>query len=893
MELNQSHIDFIVKDVQKRGVVYEPLESEIVDHICTLVEARMDDGMRFMEAYLEVIASFGGEKQLRAVQKSTIELANHKVSIMVKNYIKIAFRNLSKHKFYSAVNILGLTIGVTCCLLILLFVSDELGYDKHWTNSDRIYRVSGDHLFHGEPFYAAITPAPLAQALANDFPEVQSSARFRNAYGVIFNQGELVFNEPNVFFADSSIFQVFDFNLLVGNADQALTQPQTMVISSAIAEKYFDQEDPVGKYLTTSGGTQYTISGIFEPLPSNTHFQVDILLSMASFSRANNNAWLSNNFHTYILLQEGSSPEELESKFPQMVAKYVEPALNHFGASLNAEGENPTRVKYFLQPVVDIHLKSDLVVELAPNSDITYVYLFTSIAVFILVIAGINYMNLSTARSAERAKEVGVRKVLGSYRSHLIKQFLTESILLSSFAFLLAIIAAWLIMPYFNSLSQKSLVLPTDDLTFWLLMGVGVVLVGAGSGVYPAFYLSSFKPIKVIKGVFKAGTGTAWLRSFLVVFQFGISILLIVGTGVIYGQLNYIQNKKLGFNKEQTLLVHDAYLLGNQSAAYKSAIKAQSAVVNASYSGYLPVRSSRSDTNFSPQGNSDPEASINMQYWRVDYDYIPTMEMEVVKGRNFSEEFPSDLNLAMIINESAAEAFGFDDPIGQVVEQPYWNPSTGSVDHDSLIASTIIGVVKDFHFNSLRENIGNLSMVLGTNRAILSVRFNSDNASEVLEAAEREWKNIDASQPFSYSFLDQRFSNMYAAEQRTGTIFALFAAFAILVACLGLFALASFTTEQRIKEIGIRKVMGASVSSIVLLLSSQFSRLILFSFLITIPIAIYGVEQWLEQFAYSFSAGPSIYLSAGLLAFLVAMFTLSYQSIKAARSNPAKSLRTE
>ena len=891
--LPEKYLHYIRKDLESKGLIHEGLEDEIVDHISTLVENRMGQGKRFMEAYQDALKEFGGVGRIRQVQKETIQFENYKTKIMLQNYLKIAYRNIVKHRFYSMINILGLAIGIACCILILLYVEDETGYDKHLANSHRIYRVASDHLFHGNEFRAAVTPAPLASALINDFPEVEASARLRNGGSIVFRKGESAIKEPSLAYADSTFFNVFPFNFLEGIPETALVKPNSIVINQTTAQKYFGNSNAAGKTLLTSEGTELLVTAVIEDIPVNTHFQIPIFITMANWSRANNDNWMSNNFHTYLLLREGYKSEELEAKFPGMVEKYVGPQIRQFtGVSLEEAEAGGSRAKFFLQPVTSIHLESDLAVELGVNGDITYMYIFSSIAIFILIIACINFMNMSTARSAGRAKEVGIRKVLGSYRSHLIRQFLTESVILTLLAGILAFAFAVLALPYFNWVAGKSISMPFSDVTFVLVTLFGIITVGVLSGFYPSFILSAFRPAQGMKGVFNAGRRSTNIRSILVVFQFVISVVLILGTLVIYNQLNYIQHKNLGFEKDQVLVIRNAYLLDNNLEPYKNSLVSESLVSGATISSYLPAGGPRSDNTYFPKGNPELESGVNMQVWSVDHDYLKTFKMDIAAGRDFSIDFPSDRS-ALILNESAAAGFGFENPIGEIISEYYWDPTTGAINQDSMIDHQVIGVVRDFHFSSLRNNISPLCLRLNRSAGSISVRFNAASTSEIIDLARTKWFSLAPGQPFEYFFLDDQFNSIYSSEKRTGKIFATFAGLAIFVACLGLFILSAYTTERRTKEIGVRKVLGASQKSIIFLLSKEFGKLIVAAFIIAIPLGIYGMNAWLSQFAYKANPGIFTFLSAGLVALLVAFVTMSYQSFRAARTNPADSLRNE
>lgn len=888
MTLTEEHIDYIIKDVRYRGIVYNELDDELIDHICTLVEEKMARDMRFIDAYDQVIKSFGATKGIQQIQTQTISINNTNPKLMIKNYFKMAMRNLQKHKFYSFINIIGLSIGIACCLLITLFIIDELTYDQYHEKSARIYRVTMESYFGGNEFKMAVTPAPMAAALINDYPEVEAVTRF-SASGTWLlkrEEGEENIIENRVVFADSSVFGIFTIPFIEGNPTTSLGKKNSLVLSESTAKKYFGDNSALNKTLILDNSETFTVTGVYRDMPTNGHFHFDLILTMLNRSRSNSQQWTSNNFHTYVLLNAGTTGEEFRQKLPQLIEKYVGPeVMKYMNKSLEELFASGTRLNYHLQPLTDIHLHSQLGVELEANSDIKYIYIFSIIALFLLVIACINFMNLSTARSANRAKEVGVRKVLGSFRSHLIKQFLMESTLLTVFSFVIAFILASVAMPLFNSISGKSLFIPFGSVSFWLICMFATLTIGLLAGMYPAFFLSAFKPVSVLKGKLAIGSKSGIIRSLLVIFQFSISIILVIGTFTIFKQLNFIQSKKLGFNKDQILLVENVWALGDQVTAFKTQTSSLASVNNVSISGYLPVTNSwRNDTGFWEHGKSIDETSVSMQYWRVDHNYISTLGMEIASGRGFSLDFPSDSS-AVIINKRAAKLFGFDDPIGQRI-------STTDGDQNE-ISYTIVGVIENFHFQSMKENIDALCLVLGNSNGHAIFKTNSDNITNTVAQIEESWKSIAPDQPFNYSFLDQEFNEMYEAEQKIGTIFTTFAMLAIFIASMGLFALAAFTAEQRTKEIGVRKVLGASVKSIVFLLSKEFIKLISISFILAAPLSWWGISTWLESYTYRTNIGIEVYLVAGLLAFLVAWLTMSYQSIKAAMSNPVNSLRSE
>lgn len=807
---------------------------------------------------------------------------------MLLNYFKVAIRSLIKHKFYSFINVTGLAIGVACCLLIMIFVLDEISYDRYHVKAERIYRMGFTGMLGGNEFTAAQVGAPVKDALVNDFPEVEDVTRFRQRGSYLVRYQTETFKEEDVVFVDGNVFETFTLNLIQGNPETALMEPNSMVITPTIAKKYFGDDNAIGKQVTLDNKTEYKITGVMEEIPRNTHFNFDIFLSMESLEESRNDQWLSMNYQTYIVLLEGKSPEELEGKFKAMIETYVGPQIEQYlNIDLAEFEEQGNKLGFFVDPMLDIHLHSKIQGELAPTSDILYVYIFSAIGIFILLIACINFMNLSTARSANRAKEVGIRKVMGSLKRQLVRQFLMESIIVSLVAFILAVVISLLAMPQFNDLSGKQLVIPFTSPLFFPALITAALMVGFLAGSYPAFYLSAFKPAAILKGSLKVGMKSGWLRSSLVVFQFGTSIILIVGTLVIKNQLNYVQNKKLGFNKEQVLILHDAYALGDQLNSFKEDVKTDPEVINASISGFLPVsNSNRSSTAYFPNGTIDMENTQVIQQWRIDHDYIPTMGMEIILGRNFSKDFPSDSS-AILINETSAALFGFgEDAINQKLSQFTEDPNVTD-DYN------IVGIVKDFHFESLRENIGPMVLHLRSSRGSMSVRINTKNIAELIKRIEDKWKSLANGQPFSFSFMDDRFDDTYKDEQRIGKIAIVFSSLAIFIACLGLFGLAAFTAEQRTKEIGVRKVMGASVTGIVMLLSKEFGKLIVIAFVIATPLSWYLMDNWLSGFHYRITINPIIFLIAGGASFSIAWLTMGYQSLKASIANPVKSLRNE
>ncbi len=816
---------------------------------------------------------------------------------MLKNYFTIAFRNLKKHKFYSAINILGLSLGVAVCAIISLFVINELSYDKDFIDANRIYRIKNEMVFGGNASNTLYTPAPLVAALPEEFPEVEAAVHFRHSGSYLVKQEDQNIKEDKVVWASKDFFKVFALPILEGNPEGILDQPNTLAISEKAAKKHFPNESALGKSLILDNDMDFIISGVFADMPENSHFHFDFLLSMEGLDEAKDLVWLNNNFQTYLKIRADAQPENLNAKFPSMLKKYVEPQLSFVfgeGANWDALVATGAKMEYTLQPLLDIHLKSDLVGEFEPNFNITYVYLFIAIALFILILACINFMNLSTARSANRAKEVGIRKVMGSFRFHLIRQFLMESILLSFISFLIALPVVSILLPLFNTLSGRSLSLPLDSVWFYSIWIGGALFTGLLAGVYPAFFLSGFKPISILKGKVSMGMKSGGIRSSLVVFQFAVSIVLIIATITVFSQLNYIQNKEIGFNKNQVITVEETYVLGDQLASFKNEILANSMILGGTISGYLPVSGGwRSDSPWLVQGRDpkQPENFVSIQNWSGDYDYIKTLGMNIAEGRDFSVDFPSDSS-GVLINEIAAKRFNFEgNPVGQQIVSMVGSNGAGS---ENMITRTVLGVIEDFHFESLKESISPVLLIINENpNGPISFRFKSADTKEVIAMVESKWNEMAPGQPFSYAFLDDRFGNMYASEIRLGKVFAIFAGFAILIACLGLFALTAFTAEQRTKEIGIRKVLGASVGGIVLLLSKDFTKLVLVAFVIASPLAWWIMDLWLKNYQYKVSFGWEMFLVAGAFVAIVAMLTISFQSMKAASSNPVDSLKSE
>lgn len=813
---------------------------------------------------------------------------------MFRNYLKITFRNLWKNKSYSFINIVGLAFGLASCIIILLYVNNELSYDTHHKKADRIVRVTSFIDFSGSYLELATTSAPMGPTLRNDYVDVEDMVRFRPRGEFHVRSGDTNIKENDIIYSDPSVFNVFTIPIVHGNSETALVRPYTMALSRSKALKYFDKENVVGETLLLDGQHTYEITAVYEDMPETSHFNFEFLLSMESNAdEANNGVWLSNNFRTYLLLKEGVNPDEFKSNFSTIKKTYIEPKLIDFtGNNLEEFEEAGNSVEYELQPLTDIHLHSSLIAEFKPNGNINYVFLFSGLAGFILLLACINFMNLSTARSVKRAKEVGIRKTLGSVRKQLVTQFFTESMLLCIFSFLIALLIVELTLPFFSNLSGTNLVSNYfSNSNLILSIGAIVLITGLLSGSYPAVMLSGFKPITVLKGTLTKEKGR--FRSALVVFQFSVSLVVIIGLLVINKQLDFIQNQSLGFQKDQTVIIHDAYTLASNLNVYKEQLLTEPEFKSATISSYLPVSGfSMNDQTFWPKGQ-DPVQGNNssLQVWRVDHNYIPTLGMEIIEGRNFSEDRGTDEN-TVILNEALAQRFAFENPLGEIITT-FTQKSDGSFDTENLREFTIIGVVKNFHFKSLRENIAPLGLFKGTSSGNLIFNIDTKNAETALSKLENSWEEMAPGQPFSYSFLDERFDRMYRSENRVSNLVSAFSVLIIVIACLGLFGLSAYSTEQRTKEIGIRKVLGASVSGIVSLVSKDFIKLILISFLIAAPIGYFIMQQWLKDYTYKTSIGFDVFLIAGIGIILIAAITVSWQSVKAALTNPVKSLKSE
>jgi putative ABC transport system permease protein len=806
---------------------------------------------------------------------------------MLKNYLTIALRNLFRHKLFSAINILGLAIGMAACLLIMQYVSFELSYDSFHKNKDRIYRIPVDNfLVNGQHDYIeSASPPALGPALKQDFPEVAEYVRLHWLYdGNILSYKNNRFLEGRIYHAEPSFLSMFSYPLLKGNARTALNEPNTIILTETTARKYFGNEEPIGKVIQFNGKENLLVTGILKDLPVNSHLQFHALISFATFEKqekgnlySEGNAWGWYNFFTYILLKPNTNADAFAAKLPAFLEKYQ-------GKDMR---EKNYRIALMLQPLTDVYLNNATSYEVELQGNRQAIYFLSVIALFVIVIAWVNYINLSTAKATQRAREVGIRKVVGSTRPQLIGQFLLESVLMNLIAAAIAFFLAYATLPLFHKLVGKEI-----PFTFWqdtriALLSAGILVAGTvASAFYPAVMLSSFKPVRVLKGSKLGSSRDIWLRKSLVVLQFAASVALIIGTMVVYRQLQFMRGQDLGVNVDQMLIIRAPKIRDSTYATsqftFKTEMLRHPGVQSASFSNCIPGEEI-TDTAGNVRRKGDKGKEGNYALVWIDYDFIPAYDLQLVAGRNFSEQFGTDKQ-AVILNETAARTIGFSTPeeaINQVVI--VYNQE-----------KTVVGVVKDYHHRSLQNRHEPTVFIGDLSRSVyFSLKVNTANLPQTIAAAKADYENRFPGNPFEYFFLDEYFNRQYQADNQFGQAFAYFAAIAIFVACLGLFGLASFTTSQRTKEIGVRKVLGASVSDILLLLSKDFMSLVFLSFIIAVPIAWYTMNQWLQNYAFRTSLAWWLFVVPGCLVLLIALLTVSLQTWKAALANPVESLRNE
>jgi len=811
---------------------------------------------------------------------------------MFKNNIKIAWRSLKKQPFFTFLNIFGLAIGMAGGLLLGLYIYDDLSHDKMFTDAERIYRINTDMKFGGAAERSSQVSAPMAQAMVADIPEVEMATRFRSIGSVLIRPQDVTDNvrEPQVSYADSTFFKMFGIKLLYGNERTALVEPNTLVMTRTAAEKHFPVDQAIGQTLVINDQDVYTVSGVIEDLPKNSIFRdKPIFLAMSGYEDAQLAEWGNHNYYTFIKLVPGASGSDIQDEMQGMVGKYLIPYAQRFFPGITEQQflDSGNYVNYSTIPLTDIHLHSGRSPEFSAVSDIKNVYILGAIAMILLVLASVNFMNLSTAHSLKRSKEVGIRKTLGSQRSGLIGQFLTESGFIAMGSLIFAVIIASIAMPFYNDLSGKDLSIPFSNPLFWLVLLLATLILGLFSGSYPAFFMSRFVAAKVLKGQGDNAIGGGRVRNALVIFQFSISVFLIMGTLTVFQQLRYIQGKDLGYGKNQVLVIGGVNSLEGKKQAFKDAVLRISQVSKATLSSYLPTPSARSNGTYLLAEDRSQEKSINMQQWAVDEDYLSTIDLTLISGRAFDlDRFATDSS-AVILNEKAVAI------LGKTPESVIGTRFVGHLDQEESY-STVIGVVKNFHYETLRDEVGALALFYGAEYASnLAIKLNGGDVSRTVSEIENIWREMAPTQPFDSYFMDDSFNTSYEAEQRLGRIFMIFTILSIIIACLGLLGLATFNAQKRVKEIGVRKVLGAGVGQIVYRLSVDFLKLVGLAVLIALPLGWYAMDRWLQDFSYRIDIPWWIFALSALLAVGVALLTVSYQSIKAAVVNPVKSLRTE
>ncbi len=809
---------------------------------------------------------------------------------MFKNYLKIAFRNFKKQPFFTFLNIFGLAVGTAGALLITLYIYDELNYDKMFTGVDTLYRIDVDINYGVNKNALATVAAPMAAVVKNDYPQVESITRLRGWGSMLVRKAgtEKNIKSPDNIFADPSFFNMFGINLLEGNATTALNEPNTLVLTKSAAKIYFGDARALGKSLILDNKDIYTVTGVIEDFPKNSFLRdYSILMSMPSLKDAQSNNWSGNNYSTFVRILPKTNIAKFETQLQVIFENHVIPFVRkNFSSNMTLEKfkNDGNEFKYSVIPLKNIHLHSDRTAELSANNSIENVYMLFFIGLFLIVLACINFTNLSTAQSLKKAKEVGVRKTLGSNKRDLIKQFLTESIVIVFISLIFALIIAIMALPNFSSLSGKEIEIPFSNPFFWLVLGIAVLILGLISGSYPALVMTRFLPAKVLKGSGQTVVGGSKVRNGLVVFQFAISAFLMISTLVVYQQMHYIKSKDLGYTKEQVLIIEDVYAAGEKVPQLKQEIKKLSSVQNATISSFLPTPSNRNDNSFTLEGDSSGDNSVQIQKWDIDHDYLSTLNIELIKGRNFNPLFSTD-STAIIVNETTASKFGLTPAavIGKKIK-----------DDSDNIAYSIIGVVKDFHISSLRNNISPVGLRLSRRTSSnLIVKLAPHNFSKTIDQIKGIWDKTVNKQPFGYYFMDDSFNNVYNTEQRLGKIFLTFTILSMLIACLGLFGLAAFNVEKRVKEIGVRKILGATIGQLAYTLSVDFIKLVIIAILIALPLGWFVMNRWLEDFSYHIQISWWVFITVAMLAIFISLLTVSYQAIKAAIANPVKSLRTE
>ncbi|MBA3647366.1 MAG: ABC transporter permease [Chitinophagales bacterium] len=815
---------------------------------------------------------------------------------MLKNYSKVALRNMLRQKGYTVLNLIGLAIGISVCMIIILFVNSELNFDNFHKKGDRIYRVVLDRRYPGRSTSYAIIPYSIGDAMKKEFPEIEQSVRLfqgQQDQGLFLRVDDKVFNEKNVLFADSNFFDVFTVPLLLGNASKALTLPNSLVVNESTAKKYFGSAaNALGKTITVDDSAA-VVTAVSKDLPPNSHFTFDVIASLSSFGNGVQKPdYVSFSCYNYLLLNANADAKALERKFPLIIEKYVSGDIEkNFGVSFKEFQSAGNGYHYYLQPLTKIHLTSNLEAELSPNGSINIVYAFSVIAFFILLLACINFINLSTARSLDRAKEVGIRKTFGSEQSALIRQFLFESVITSVLSLVIAIILIFVILPFFNGLFNLHLsaLYFFQPLQFTFLI-LSVIFIGVLAGLYPAFVLSSFKPIIVLKGKFSFNPKGRLVRNGLVIFQFAISVMLIISTLTVDRQMQYMLSDQLGFRKDNIVELQRTDLLGKQSQSFINDLRKIPGIENVSGTSALPGDQNFFGASFQLLGSKE---TLTGRGILSDDQLLSTLDIPVVKGRFFSRDLATD-SLSILLNEKALAELGIADPIGARLISPdgFFNLPDGTTQ-----VLTVIGIVKDFNFQSLHQKITPLIFMNGAKfknvLPLTAVRIQSSQIRNVLGTIEKDWNSYVPGHPFQYKFLDQQLASLYHSEQTMEKLFKIFSMLAIFIAFIGLLGLVTYAAQKRAREIGIRRVLGASVSNIITLLSKDFLKLVIIAVLVAFPVAWLGMDKWLQDFAYRVNVSWWIFIISAFIAVAMALLTVGFQAVKAAITNPVTSLRTE
>jgi putative ABC transport system permease protein len=795
---------------------------------------------------------------------------------MLKNLIKISVRNILKEKGYSTINILGLAIGITCSIFLLMYVLDELSYDKYHENGDDIYRVVSTIKEPDNEFTWAVAQIPLADELRENQTQVVNAVRFFSTGRTLYKYEDKSFNEEEFYLTDSTVFDMFTYEFLVGDKQTALDNPFSIVLTESSALKYFGTINCLDKALTDPENDQLKVTGVIKDVPLNSHFRFDGLISKSSAPEYRG-SWGNFGVFTYLQFPKGYNPENFQPSLDSVIVQKVNPIFERMGIS----------VKYELQKITDIHLYSKIQDEAEEGGDISYIYIFSIVAVFMLIIASINYMNLATARSFKRAKEVGIRKVMGSLRGQLISQFIIESVLLALIALSVSVIAIFLLLPYFNDLANKSIsfsFLLKGEVIFSLL-GI-ILLVGVVGGSYSAFYLSGFNPAEVLNGRSSGKGGNSLIRKILVVLQFSISMFMLISTLLVFDQLNFLRNKDLGFNKDQVMRMEvPGQEMRDKINVLRNRWMQLPGVVNVATSSTTPG-SNVGKRIFNVESDEGQMLEKGVDFYAADFDYISALGMSIKEGRDFSRDILSDTIAAVLVNEAMVDRMAWAEPLGKKFEIP---------GRDTVYIKQVVGVIKDYHQNSLYDEIEPLMVMYRKNNYYAYIKLDTKDIPELTKQIESEWKQVYPDQPFEIKFLDQDFDSQYAADERRGIIFTIFSSLTIVIACLGLLGLTSFTTEQRTKEIGIRKVIGASLQSIVFLVSKEFLWLVLIATMIAFPLSYYFMRDWLQAFAYKIELNDEVFtfILSAILALFITLLTVGYHTLKAAMSNPVNALRSE